>query len=134
MSDVLFEKGTKASSDFFTGTVWVKMLVTDENGIFDAQVYNVNFEPTARTHWHAHPGGQILIVTKGKGFYQEKGNPVRTLKPGDVVEISPNVIHWHGAAPDEELVHIGISTQVHLGPAKWFGPVTDEEYTKAFDG
>ncbi|AJG41629.1 cupin [Thermotoga sp. RQ7] len=128
MSDDLFGKGTKASSDFFTGTVWLKMLVTDEDGVFDTQVYNVVFEPAARTHWHAHPGGQILIVTKGKGFYQEKGKPARLLKPGDVVEIPPNVVHWHGAAPDGEFVHIGISTRVHLGPAKWFGPVTDEEY------
>ncbi|HBU00108.1 MAG TPA: cupin domain-containing protein, partial [Thermotoga naphthophila] len=56
------------------------------------------------------------------------------LKKGDVVEIPPNVVHWHGAAPDEELVHIGISTQVHLGPAEWFGPVTEEEYRKATEG
>ncbi|PLV56055.1 cupin domain-containing protein [Thermotoga sp. SG1] len=129
----LFEKGTKASSDFFTGTVWVKMLVTDEDGIFDTQVYNVVFEPSSRTHWHSHPGGQILIVTRGKGFYQEKGKPARPLKPGDVVEIPPNVVHWHGAAPDEEFAHIGMSTRVHLGPTKWFGPVTDEEYKSAVE-
>ncbi|AIY89026.1 MULTISPECIES: cupin domain-containing protein [unclassified Thermotoga] len=134
MVDDIFERGSKGSSDFFTGNVWVKMLVTDENGVFDTQVYNVVFEPGARTHWHSHPGGQILIVTRGKGFYQERGKPVRILKKGDVVEIPPNVVHWHGAAPDEELVHIGISTQVHLGPAEWFGPVTEEEYRKATEG
>jgi quercetin dioxygenase-like cupin family protein len=132
--DDIFERSSKGSSDFFTGNVWVKMLVTDENGVFDTQVYNVVFEPGARTHWHSHPGGQILIVTRGKGFYQERGKPVRILKKGDVVEIPPNVVHWHGAAPDEELVHIGISTQVHLGPAEWFGPVTEEEYRKATEG
>ena len=134
MVDDIFERGSKGSSDFFTGNVWVKMLVTDENGVFDTQVYNVVFEPGARTHWHSHPGGQILIVTRGKGFYQERGKPVRILKKGDVVEIPPNVVHWHGAAPDEELVHIGISTQVHLGPAEWLGPVTEEEYRKATEG
>jgi quercetin dioxygenase-like cupin family protein len=126
MVDDIFERGSKGSSDFFTGNVWVKMLVTDENGVFNTQVYNVVFEPGARTHWHSHPGGQILIVTQGRGFYQERGKPARVLKKGDVVEIPPNVVHWHGAAPNEELVHIGISTQVHLGPAEWFGPVTDE--------
>lgn len=126
MVDDIFERGSKGSSDFFTGNVWVKMLVTDENGVFDTQIYNVVFEPRARTHWHSHPGGQILIVTRGKGFYQERGKLARMLKKGDVVEIPPNVVHWHGAAPNEELVHIGISTQVHLGPAEWFGPVTDE--------
>jgi len=75
MVDDIFERGSKGSSDFFTGNVWVKMLVTDENGVFDTQVYNVVFEPGARTHWHSHPGGQILIVTRGKGFYQERGKP-----------------------------------------------------------
>lgn len=132
--DDIFERGSKGSSDFFTGNVWVKMLVTDENGVFDTQIYNVVFEPGARTHWHSHPGGQILIVTRGRGFYEERGKPVRILKKGDVVEIPPNVVHWHGAAPNEELVHIGISTQVHLGPAEWLGPVTEEEYRKATEG
>ncbi|AAD36075.1 cupin [Thermotoga maritima MSB8] len=134
MVDDIFERGSKGSSDFFTGNVWVKMLVTDENGVFNTQVYDVVFEPGARTHWHSHPGGQILIVTRGKGFYQERGKPARILKKGDVVEIPPNVVHWHGAAPDEELVHIGISTQVHLGPAEWLGSVTEEEYRKATEG
>jgi quercetin dioxygenase-like cupin family protein len=134
MVDDIFERGSKGSSDFFTGNVWVKMLVTDENGVFNTQVYNVVFEPGARTHWHSHPGGQILIVTRGRGFYEERGKPVRILKKGDVVEIPPNVVHWHGAAPNEELVHIGISTQVHLGPAEWLGPVTEEEYRKATEG
>ncbi|KUK21555.1 MAG: Cupin 2, conserved barrel domain protein [Pseudothermotoga lettingae] len=133
MIDEIFERGQRVSSEFFIDTVWVKMLVTDENGVFDTQVYNVVFEPAARTHWHAHPGGQILIVTRGKGFYQEKGKTARVLKPGDVVEIPPNVVHWHGAAPDREFVHIGMSTRVHLGPAKWFGPVTDEEYKSAVE-
>ncbi|KAF2957823.1 cupin [Thermotoga sp. Ku-13t] len=134
MVDDIFEKGSKGSSDFFTGNVWVKMLVTDENGVFNTQIYNVVFEPGARTHWHSHPGGQILIVTRGKGFYQERGKPARVLKKADVVEIPPNVVHWHGAAPNEELAHIGISTQVHLGPAEWFGSVTEEEYRKATEG
>ena len=127
----VFPKGERASSEIFSNTVWVRMLVTDEAKAFDTQVYNVTFEPAARTHWHSHPGGQILLVTGGKGYYQEKGKPAQALKAGDVVPIPPDVIHWHGAAPKEELVHLGMSTQVHLGPAKWFGPVTDEEYADA---
>ncbi|ADN02119.1 cupin domain-containing protein [Spirochaeta thermophila] len=133
MRDDLFEKGNKGSDEFFTGTVWVKMLVTDEKGIFDTQVYHVVFEPGARTHWHAHPGGQILIVTRGNGFYQEKGAPARLVTPGDVVEIPPGVVHWHGAGPDGEFAHIGLSTQIHRGPAQWFGPVTDDAYTTETD-
>ena len=67
---------------------------------FDTQAYNVMFEAGARTNWHAHPGGQLLFVTKGTGYYQELGIPARLLNPGDVVEILPNVNHWHGAAPN----------------------------------
>lgn len=130
-SSAVFPKGDKASNDIFSNTVWVKMLVTDEKKAFDTQVYNVTFEPAARTHWHSHPGGQILLVTKGRGYYQEKGRPARMLKAGDVVPIPADVVHWHGAAPEDEFVHIGMSTQVHLGPAKWLGKVTDEEYIEA---
>ena len=127
----VFPKGAKAPKEIFTNTTWVEMLHTDEDGGFDTQVYNVTFEPAARTFWHSHPGGQILLVTDGEGYYQEKGEKARRLEPGDVVPIPADVVHWHGAAPDAEFVHIGMSTQVHLGPAAWFGPVTDEEYAAA---
>lgn len=130
-NSTVFAKGEKAPGNIFSNTVWVKMLVTDEEKAFDTQVYNVTFEPAARTYWHSHPGGQILLVTKGTGYYQEKGKPARLLKQGDVVTIPADVVHWHGAAPKEEFVHLGMSTQVHLGPAKWSGPVTDEEYKEA---
>ncbi len=126
-----FPKGERAPAQVFTNTTWVAMLHTDEDGSFDTQVYNVTFEPAARTHWHSHPGGQILLITAGAGYYQEKGGPARRLGPGDTVAIPADVVHWHGAAPDQEFVHLGMSTQVHKGPAAWFGPVTDEEYGDA---
>ena len=129
--DTIFPKGERGPEATFTGTTWVKMLHPDSGGVFDTQVYNVIFEPSARTYWHSHPGGQILLVTSGTGYYQEKGKPARLLNPGDVVPIPPDVVHWHGAAPDSPFVHIGMSTKVHLGPAKWFGPVTDDEYVEA---
>lgn len=127
----IFSKGDQGPKEYFTNTAWVKMLVLDEDKAFDTQVYNITFEPEARTYWHSHPGGQILLVTNGTGYYQEKGKPARQLKKGDVVAIPPDVNHWHGAAPGEEFIHIGMSTQVHLGPAEWFGPVTDEQYNAA---
>jgi quercetin dioxygenase-like cupin family protein len=130
----VFPKGDQAPKEVFTNTAWVKMLHTDEGGGFDTQVYNVTFEPSARTFWHSHPGGQILLITDGQGYYQEKGKPAQLLKPGDVVAIPSDVVHWHGAAPDSELVHLGMSTQVHLGPAKWHGPVTDDQYRGATGG
>jgi len=130
-NNTIFPKGDKASGEIFSNTVWVKMLVTDEEKNFDTQVYNVTFEPAARTHWHSHPGGQILLVTKGTGYYQEKGKPARFLNEGDVVPIPAHVVHWHGASPENEFIHLGMSTQVHLGPAEWSGPVTDQEYNEA---
>jgi quercetin dioxygenase-like cupin family protein len=129
--NAIFPKGDPGPEEIFTNKTWVKMLHTDEEGAFDTQVYNVVFEPAARTYWHSHPGGQILLITDGTGYYQEKGKPARLLEPGDVVAIPPDVVHWHGASPESQFVHLGMSTQVHLGPAKWFGPVTDEEYGDA---
>lgn len=122
----IFPKGQLAQ-EYFTGDTWVEMLTVDGKN-FDAMSYNVTFAPASRTDWHSHPGGQLLYCTSGEGCYQEKGQAVRHLKTGDVVEIKPNVVHWHGAAPDSEFVHLGISTQLTKGPAEWFGPVTDKDY------
>lgn len=129
--DELFSDGTQAPEEIFTGNVWVNMLVPDENNVYSTQAYNVMFEAGARTRWHSHPGGQLLFVTKGEGYYQEKGKPVRLLKPSDVVEIPPNVKHWHGAAPNHNFIHLGVSTRTQDGPAEWFPAVTDEEYAEA---
>ena len=127
----IFDKGLPASNEIFSNTVWVNMLVPDEKSVFDTQVYNVTFEPSARTNWHSHPGGQILLCMKGSGYYQEKGKPSRLLKEGDIVNIPPAVVHWHGASPKNRFIHLGMSTQLHLGPAVWLGPVTDQEYAEA---
>lgn len=123
----IFPKGQKVTENF-TGDTWVEMLSTDSSN-FDAMSYNVTFAPGSRTYWHSHPGGQILFCTSGEGYYQEKGKPIQLLKAGEVVEIKPNIVHWHGAAPDKEFVHLGISTQLGKGPAVWHGEVTDEEYS-----
>lgn len=124
----IFPKGQLATENF-TGTTHVQMLTVD-GANFDAMSYNVTFAPGSRTYWHSHPGGQILYCTFGEGCYQEKGKPIQHLKVGDVVEIKPDVIHWHGAAPKSEFVHLGISTQLSKGPATWYGAVTDEEYNQ----
>ncbi len=123
----IFLLGEKAEANF-TGDAWVQMLVADPYNAFNTQVYNVTFASGCRNYWHSHPGGQLLLVTSGKGYYQEKGKSIHVLKAGDVVEIKPNVVHWHGAAPDSEFTHIGITTKVDAGPAVWLGSVSDEEY------
>ncbi len=120
-------KGSLTNSPNFTGTVWLNMLGTTENGLH-ASVGNVTFAPGARTHWHAHPGGQILFITKGEGVYQAKGQPARFLQKGDYVEIPPDIVHWHGATPDSEFAHIAVSLNTDLGGAVWSGPVTENAY------
>jgi quercetin dioxygenase-like cupin family protein len=126
--DKIFPKGQKAT-EYFTGDAWIEMLTTDAAN-FDAMSYIVTFAPGSRNYWHSHPGGQILYCTSGEGYYQEKGKSIQSLKAGDVVEIKPNVVHWHGATPDKEFVHIGVSTQLSKGAATWYGAVTDEEYNR----
>jgi quercetin dioxygenase-like cupin family protein len=126
-STVIFPKGDKAPADYFTGRAWVKTLVTDDR-IFNSVIGNVVFEPGARNNWHTHPGGQILIVTDGTGYYQEKGKPIQLLRKGDVVKILPDVKHWHGASPDSDFTHIAVNPNTQNGAVVWLDPVTDEEY------
>lgn len=127
-SESLFPKGTKIDGENFNGTAYLQRLMTDSNN-FDVVVSDVIFDPAARNSWHSHPGGQILIATSGKGYYQEKGKPIQVLNPGDVVAIPANVVHWHGAAPDSKFCHIAINTKVHLGATRWYEPVSEDEYT-----
>jgi 4-carboxymuconolactone decarboxylase len=129
---VIFPKGERIPSQFskyFIGTAYLSMLVTADKE-FNCPIGNVTFEPGARNNWHKHPGGQILLITGGRGYYQESGKPARELRPGDVVKIAPNSKHWHGAAPDSWFVHLSIETNVQAGPPEWLEPVTDEEYAK----
>jgi quercetin dioxygenase-like cupin family protein len=123
----IFPKGDQASPDYFTGTAWVKILAPVDD-TFNTSIGNVVFEPGCRNNWHTHDGGQILIATKGTGYYQEKGKPIQLLHPGDVVRIAPDVLHWHGASPDSEFTHLAINTNTQKGVVNWLDRVTDEEY------
>jgi quercetin dioxygenase-like cupin family protein len=128
-SNAIFPKGDRAPTEYFTGTAWIKPLVPNDT-TFNSVIGNVVFEPGARNNWHTHPGGQILIVTDGTGYYQEKGKDIQILQKGDVITIPPDVVHWHGASPDSEFTHIAISTNTQKGVVDWLQPVTDEEYYK----
>ena len=123
----IFEKGEKAPAEYFTGTAWIKLLLPNDPTLH-TQIGNVVFEPGARNNWHTHPGGQILIVTDGVGFYQEKGKPIQVIRQGDVINIPPDVVHWHGASPDHEMTHLAINSNTQKGVVTWLQPVTDEEY------
>jgi len=128
--ELIFTKGEKITNNNFTGTAWLQMLVNNDS-IYNTSIGNVTFEPKARTNWHKHPGGQILLVTDGKGYYQELGKPAQLIQKGDVVRIPPDTEHWHGAAPNNGLTHIAISPNTDKGSVVWLKPVTEEEYTQS---
>jgi 4-carboxymuconolactone decarboxylase len=125
--NAIFAKGEKTPADYFTGTAWLNVLVPkDETGHYS--IGDVVFEPGCRNNWHTHPAGQILLVTNGSGFYQERGKQARLLSKGDVVVIPSNLEHWHGARQDSNFTHIAITNITEKGPVEWLTPVTDEEY------
>ena len=90
--EAIFPKGKLGSKDFFTGNAYPTRLV-DSDSIYNTLVGNVYFEPGARSNWHSHPSGQILIITDGIGYHQIEGKPIEIIKKGDVVKCSPNVRH-----------------------------------------
>jgi 4-carboxymuconolactone decarboxylase len=105
----------------------LQILLNNDNTL-NTSVGSVTFEPGTRTNWHRHPGGEILLVISGKGLYQEKGSEIRELRQGDVIKCLPNIVHWHGATPEEGLTHVAIGTNTNKGSVEWHEKVTDEEY------
>jgi quercetin dioxygenase-like cupin family protein len=113
----------KGPADWFTGDVWVDS-IAQGHGSDPVNVLSVHFSPGARTAWHSHSLGQTLYVTEGEGRVQSRGEPVVTIRPGDVVFTPGAEWHWHGATEDHFMTHIAVSE----GEAAWGDHVTDEEY------
>lgn len=124
----IFPKGAKITNSNFKGTAYLQMLM-DADSLNPTSVGNVTFEPGARTKWHMHPGGQILLVTEGVGYYQEKGRAKKILRKGDVIKCPTDVPHWHGASADTAFVQVAITNR-HLGETVWLHEVSDDEYNK----
>jgi len=123
----IFPKGELGPAEKFTGKAWNIGLVPNDS-MYNTVVGNVYFEPGARSNWHMHPSGQILIITDGVGYHQIKGQPRQTIRKGDVVKCPPNVLHWHGASPDSGLHQLYILPNTEKGIVDWKEKVTDEEY------
>jgi quercetin dioxygenase-like cupin family protein len=123
----IFLKGQLAPAEFFTGNAWVTGLV-DNDSVFTTAAGSVFFEAGARSNWHLHPAGQILIVTDGVGYHQIQGQPIEVIRKGDVVKCPPDVVHWHGASKESSMTHIYIVPNTEKGIVEWMEPVTDEEY------
>lgn len=122
-------KENDAFAKYFVGQSYLNMLSLEQ-----VVIGNVTFEPACRNNWHIHHakngGGQILLVTAGRGYYQEWGKEAQELKPGDVVNIPSNVKHWHGAAKDEWFQHLAIEVPAEDGKTEWCEAVSDEDYNK----
>lgn len=121
--------GQKLQTENFTGEVWLSKVV--KNDSLNVPAFNVTFAPGCINSWHYHTGGQILVATAGTGYYQEQGKPARRLHVGDIVEIAPNTVHWHGAAPESWFAHVAVACNPKENKTVWLNPVGDEAYRKA---
>ncbi len=124
----IFPKGEKniAFGKYFVGQSYLNMLSTQ-----GVAIGNVTFEPKCRNNWHIHhKGGQILLCTAGRGYYQEWGKEAVEMNPGDVINIPPEVKHWHGAAPDSWFVHLAVEVPAKDASNEWLEPVSDDDYNK----
>lgn len=124
-----FEAGQKLQTKNFTGDVWLSKIINNDS--LNTPAYNVTFAPSCINAWHYHTGGQILVATAGTGYYQEKGKPARRLHAGDIVEIAPNTVHWHGAAPDSWFAHVAITPNPQNNKTVWLSAVSDVAYRSA---
>jgi quercetin dioxygenase-like cupin family protein len=125
--NLIFPKGQRGPEKNFTGKAYNFSLVSSDS-TYNTLVGNVYFEAGARSNWHKHPSGQILIITDGEGYHQIEGQPRQTMKKGDVVKCPPNVRHWHGASANTSLSQVYIIPNTDKGIVEWLEPVTDEQY------
>jgi quercetin dioxygenase-like cupin family protein len=123
------QASSKGPAQLFTGSVRVDPLFAPHAPSAVSGAY-VTFEPGARSAWHTHPAGQVLIVTAGVGRVQRWGGKVEEIRPGDVVWTPPGVKHWHGAAPATAMTHIAIQDTVGGKNVEWMEKVSDEQYGK----
>lgn len=120
--------GVPASSEWITGDARIEELAAPE-GPSRTRVDSVRFSPGARTRWHRHPLGQVLVVTEGTGLVQRRGGDVETIRTGDTVRIEAGEWHWHGATPDGAMTHLAIEEQPDDGrTAEFAQAVADSEY------
>ena len=121
-----FPKGELSTTKNHTGNIWLSELNVGDS-IFDPSIAQAVYAPGAKLDWHIHPGGQVLLITEGTGYYQERGKPIREVHKGDVIKCGPGVEHWHGAAPGSSFSYIAV-TPTQKGKTIWLEPVSDKDY------
>jgi 4-carboxymuconolactone decarboxylase len=119
----------KGFEQYFSGKSWLAPLASSKE--LNLPIFNVTFEPGSINNWHRHTEGQILIAVGGVGYFQERGKPAVRMVPGDVIEIAPDVEHWHGAAPDSWFSHIAINPKPETNKNTWLEPVSKADYAQA---
>jgi quercetin dioxygenase-like cupin family protein len=124
---MIFPKGEQGPPSNFTGKAFNYGLVASDS-TYNTLVGNVYFEPGARSKWHRHPTGQILIIIDGEGYHQIEGQPRQLMKKGDVIKCPPNVRHWHGASLNQSLSQMYIIPNTEKGIVEWMEPVTEDQY------
>jgi quercetin dioxygenase-like cupin family protein len=121
---------SRGPAEWFTGEVWIDFIAQGEEPS-RALVCSVHFTPGAHTAWHSHTLGQTLYITEGVGLVQSRGEPVVTVRAGDIIDTAPDEWHWHGATPDRFMTHLAIADRTGDGQGpetKWGDHVGDQEY------
>ena len=126
----VFAKGELSKTDNHTGDVWLREL-NHGDSVIDCSIATATFAPGAKLDWHIHPAGQILMITEGIGYYQEKGKAIQVVKTGEVIKCLPGIPHWHGASPKSIFTYIAASTNSANNKTVWLQRVTDAEYNSA---
>lgn len=125
-----------SKTTFFSNGTPIPVINTGNNTLIElfkedsVLAYNIavaSFPANKKLDWHYHPGGQVLVITDGIGYYQERGLPKQTVKKGDVIKCLPNVEHWHGASAEAGVTYMAIYS-TRNGKTVWLKPVTNEEY------
>ena len=121
-----FPRGELSTARNHTGNIWLNELNVGDS-TFDPSIAMATYDAGAKLDWHSHPGGQVLLITEGTGYYQERGKPARIVHKGDVIKCAPGIEHWHGAAPGSSFAYIAV-TPTQKGKTIWLEPVSDKDY------
>ena len=124
-----FPKGELSTAKNHTGNIWLSELNVGDS-TFDPSIAMATYDAGAKLDWHMHPGGQVLLITEGTGYYQERGKTVQIVHKGDVIKCAPGTEHWHGASPKSSFAYIAV-TPTQKGKTIWLEPVSDKDYNSA---
>src|SRR4249920_3780180 len=125
-ADSAFPKGELSAAKNHTGKIWLSELNVGDS-TFDPSIAMATYDAGAKLDWHVHPGGQVLLITEGIGYYQERGKPARIVRKGDVIKCAPGVEHWHGAGAQSSFAYIAV-TPTQKGKTIWLESVSDKDY------